>query len=59
VTKLVTCRDPYFPISKLNKAQHEVLMQEKHEVADWNRIMTDAKVVRFNDAIEFEEGREG
>jgi hypothetical protein len=30
-------------------------MQERHEVADWNRILTAVKVVPFEDEAELEE----
>jgi hypothetical protein len=53
--KFAAYGDPSLPISNFNQAQYEVLVQEKREVADWNRILTDVKVVRFVDTIEFEE----
>jgi hypothetical protein len=43
------------PISKLNQVQHETLLQERHDVADWNQIITAVKVVRFDDEAEFQE----
>jgi hypothetical protein len=55
-TKFAIYRDPSLPNSKPNQAQeYEVLVQEKHEIADWSMILTAAKVVMFDDAIEFEE----
>jgi hypothetical protein len=48
-------RDPSLQISKLDQAQYEVMMQEKREIADWNRIITATRVVRFYDSFQFEE----
>jgi hypothetical protein len=55
VTKFAASRDPSLPITKLNIYQYESLMQERHEVVDWNRILTAVKVVLFEDDAEFEE----
>jgi uncharacterized protein with GYD domain len=54
-TKFAAYRDPSLPIAKLNTTQFESLMQERHEVVEWNRILTAVKVVRFEDEDEFEE----
>jgi hypothetical protein len=54
-TKFSDYRDPSLPIAKLNTSQYESLMQERHEVAEWNLILTAVKVVRFEDKYEFEE----
>jgi hypothetical protein len=54
-TKFAAYRDPSLPISKLNTSQYESLMQERHDVAEWNRILTAVKVVWFEDEEEFEE----
>jgi hypothetical protein len=53
-TKFAAYRDPSLPFAKLNTTQFESLMQEKHEVVEWNRIITAVKVVRFEDEDEFE-----
>jgi hypothetical protein len=42
-------REPSFPTSKLNQVQYDTLLQERHDVADWNRILTAVKVVKFED----------
>jgi hypothetical protein len=39
----------------LGQAQYEILLQERHYVADWDRILTTVKVVYFDDEAEFEE----
>jgi hypothetical protein len=54
-TKFAAYRDPSLPITKLNSSQYESLMQERHEVVDWNRILTAIKMVRFEDEAEFED----
>jgi hypothetical protein len=54
-SKFAAYRDPSLPISKLNTSQYDSLMQERHEVAEWNRILTAVKVVRFEDEDELEE----
>jgi hypothetical protein len=54
-TKFAAYRKPSLPIAKLNTSQCEILMQERHEVAEWNRILTAVKVVQFEDEDEFEE----
>jgi hypothetical protein len=54
-TKFVAYREPSLPTSKLNQVQYETLPQERHDVADWNRILTVVKVVRFDDEAEFQE----
>jgi hypothetical protein len=54
-TKFAACREPSLPTSKLNQVQYETLLQERHDVADWNRFFTAVKVVRFDDEAEFQE----
>jgi hypothetical protein len=54
-TKFAAYREPSLPITKLNISQYESLMRERHEVADWNRILTAIKVVQFEDEAEFKE----
>jgi hypothetical protein len=54
-TNFAAYRDPSLPITKLNTYQYESLMQERHAVADQNRILTAVKVLRFEDEEEFEE----
>jgi hypothetical protein len=54
-TNFTAYREPSLPITKLNTSQYESLMQENHEVADLNRILTAIKVARFEDEAEFEE----
>jgi hypothetical protein len=44
-TKFEAYRDPALPISELNQAQYEIIMQERHEVSYWNHIITAVKVV--------------
>jgi hypothetical protein len=39
-TKFAAYREPSLPTSKLNQVQYENLLQERHDVADWNRILT-------------------
>jgi hypothetical protein len=53
-TKFVPYREPSLPTSKLNQVQYETLLQERHDVADWNRILTAVNVVRFDDEAEFQ-----
>jgi hypothetical protein len=38
-TKFAAYRDPSLPIAKLNTTQFESLMQERHEVVEWSRIL--------------------
>jgi hypothetical protein len=54
-TKCVGYRDPSLPTSNLNQVQCETLLQERDDVADCNRTLTAAKVVRFDDEAEFQE----
>jgi hypothetical protein len=54
-TKFAAYLDPSLPTSKLNQVQYDTLLQERHDVADWNRILTAVKVVRFADEAEFQE----
>jgi hypothetical protein len=54
-TKFAAYREPSLPTSKLNQVQYETLLQERHDVADWNRILTAVKVARFDDEAEFQE----
>jgi hypothetical protein len=54
-TKFVAYREPSLPTSKLNQVQYETLLQEGHDVADWNRILTAVKVLRFDDEAELQE----
>jgi hypothetical protein len=54
-TIFVAYREPSLPTSKLNQVQYETLLQERNDVADWNRILTAVKVVRFDDDAEFHE----
>jgi hypothetical protein len=53
--KFEVYREPSLPTSKLNQVQYDTLLQERHDVADWNRILTAIKVVRFDDEAEFQE----
>jgi hypothetical protein len=53
--KFASYREPSLPTSKLNQVQYETLLQERHGVADWNRIITAVKVVRFDDEAKFHE----
>jgi hypothetical protein len=54
-TKFAAYREPSLPTSKLNQVQYETLLKERRDVADWNRILTAVKVVRFDDDAEFQE----
>jgi hypothetical protein len=53
--KFAVYHEPSLPTSKLNQVQYDTLIQERHDVADWNRIITDFKVVRFEDDAECQE----
>jgi hypothetical protein len=54
-TKFAAYREPSLPTRKLNQVQYETLLQERHDVAAWNRILTAVKVVRLDDEAEFQE----
>jgi hypothetical protein len=54
-TKFAAYREPSLPTSKLNQVQYETLLQERQDVAYWNRILTDVKGVRFDGEAEFQE----
>jgi hypothetical protein len=54
-TKFAAYREPSLPTSKPNHVQYETLIHERHDVADWNRILTTVKVVRFDDEADFQE----
>jgi hypothetical protein len=42
-TKFAAYHEPSLPTSKINEVQYETLLQERHDVADWNRILTAVK----------------
>jgi hypothetical protein len=54
-TKFAAYREPSLPTSKLNQVQYNTLLQGRHDVVNWNRILTAVKVVRFDDGVEFQE----
>jgi hypothetical protein len=53
--KIAAYHEPSLPTSKLNQVQYDILLQERHDVVDWNRILTAVKVVRFYNEAEFQE----
>jgi hypothetical protein len=53
--KFAAYLEPLFPTSKLNQVQYDTLLQERHDVVDWNRIITAVKVSRFDYEADFQE----
>jgi hypothetical protein len=54
-TNFAAYRDPLLPTSNINQVQYDTLLQEIHDVANWDRILTAVKVVRFGDKVELQE----